>query len=111
MAEYRTENGDATKAFDPDRLIWYGWCTYWTDDWEKIRNTKDVSGIPCCPVCGAYGFQSLASKWFEGAKRFEAEGNPRYVEFVHAFKEQCRGRKGSFMEEYRNWFKEQKNGC
>jgi hypothetical protein len=53
----------------PSSMIWYGLCTYWTDDWSTLSRTGH--GIPCCPFCGAVGFQASAADWWAGAGRFE----------------------------------------
>jgi hypothetical protein len=37
MPQYVTENGQCVNAADPHRGVWYGWCTYWTDDWSKLK--------------------------------------------------------------------------
>lgn len=95
---YNINTGEPTTADDPDRGIWYGLCTYWTDDWAKVAS----GGIPCCPVCESPGFVIDAGEWFDDASQFEANGNPRYVEFVKQSKEQCR-KPLRLLEWYRQW--------
>jgi hypothetical protein len=90
MAAYRTEGGEETTGDNPHRLLWYGSCGYWTDDWEKVRST-DTSGIPNCPVCHAVGYQIRAHEWFRSAEKFERQGHVHYEEFIRAVKEQCGG--------------------
>lgn len=103
----RTLNGDAVSADDPQRGVWYGMCTFWTDDWDKVADGR--GGIPCCPVCGAPGMQATAKVWFSGAAKHQANGNPGYVNFVNQSKEQCK-RPMKFMEWYRQWLIEHPNG-
>jgi len=67
--------------------IWYGSCSYWTDDWDKLKLVGH--GLPVCPCCGAPGFITPTDDWLKGAQRFEDEGHPRYVEFLNDNKERC----------------------
>jgi hypothetical protein len=105
---YHNEKGQPTYPDDPNRLIWYGMCTYWTDDWDHVAGGSGV--IPHCPSCGSPGFQTTAHDWWHGAVRFEAEGrkgfsegpHPGYVEFLGSVREVCTGRDGkSMIEIYR----------
>lgn len=98
-------NGDKCGPEDPKRGIWYGLCTYWTDDWDAVR----AEGIPKCPHCNSVGFQTTAEDWFSGAKRFQAEGNPGYMNFIAQSKEQCK-RPLKFMEWFKQWLIEHPNG-
>ena len=83
--KYRKEDGTNTTNDDPDRLLWYGLCTYWTDDWDKLKTT---SGIPCCPYCLGVGFQITAKNWDSGVDKFNKD-NPKYKEFIESVKEKC----------------------
>ncbi len=83
--------------------LWYGSCSYWTDDWDKLKTTPQ--GIPVCPHCGAPGFITPEADWLKGAQRFEDEGHPRYVEFLNANKEQCLPR--GFLTTYKMWITSQ----
>lgn len=83
MRYVRYDNGDPTTFDDPKRFIWYGVCTYWTDDIDKLSRDR---GIPCCPICRAPGFQAIAVKWFLSAIGF---GGDRYIQFLTEIKEQC----------------------
>lgn len=105
MADIRTLSGESCTADDPERGIWYGLCTYWTDDWNKVRS----GGVPQCPHCGSPGMQTTAKVWFAGAQRFQSEGNPGYMAFIAQSKEQCK-RPMKFMEWFRQWLKEHPNG-
>ena len=68
------KSGNRVKADDPKRMLWYGPCGFWTDDWDKLK----VTPIPCCPHCGSPGFQIEYSKWDSGAEVFERT-HPRYT--------------------------------
>ncbi len=99
--------------------LWYGSCSYWTDDWDKLNvpdgqievtgpggvKTKVRTGVPLCPVCGAPGFVAPVDEWMKGAQRFEDEGHPRYVEFLNANKETCLPR--GFLTSYKMWIASQ----
>lgn len=99
-------NGQPTTGDDETRGIWFGLCTYWTDDWNKVDTSCD---IPQCPKCGSPGFQGTAKEWFDGVKRFQAEGNPGYVAFVAQSMSQCIPRM-KFIDWYRDWLKLHPNG-
>lgn len=68
--------------------IWHGAgeCRFWTDDLTTLQRTP--SGIPCCPN-GHVGFESPAPSWWEGARDYEANGNPGYVAWLQEIKETC----------------------
>lgn len=75
---------------DPDRAVWYGMCSYWTDDWERL---KSANGIPICPHCRSPGFLTDYRTWIEGAAAYaERPGNEDYQEFLLDLKHRCRGR-------------------
>ena len=87
-----------------EQEIWYGFCTYWTNDWDKLGSTpaegedQAISGgIPSCPECGSVGYQMTAEDWKEGIEKYEAEGNAGYGTFIEGLKEQCNG-KTTIME-------------
>ena len=85
QARFQSTSG-VTTCDDPERMIWYGPCMYWTDDWTKVADR----GIPCCPVCGAPGFQMTYYEWFEGAIRFSMDTEqPGYAQWVESIKETC----------------------
>lgn len=67
--------------------VWYGLCGYWTDDWSKLRTVG--SGIPCCPECGAVGFQQSADEWWRQVDAYEAAGHSGYRAKVEADKGKC----------------------
>lgn len=108
---YSDERGRKVGPDDPARMIWYGLCTYWTDDWNHVAG----NGVPHCPHCGSPGFIATARDWLEGALKFEAEGRegqgepgpkPGYVEFLSSFREVCSGRRGpNTLDSYELWVK------
>lgn len=102
-AKYVKENGRHTAHNDPQRLVWYGPCTYWTDDWTKLKSIGP--GIPCCPHCKCPGFQTTYEHWEDGVKGFELNNHPRYEEFVNKTKETCFGRGVDFIKKYEQWLK------
>jgi len=90
MPRYLRENGQRTASNDAKRQVWYGVCTYWTDDWDNI-STVDVIEIPHCPHCGSPGFQTDAFSWFGGASEYD-KTNSGYLKFLVGMKETCHGR-------------------
>jgi hypothetical protein len=91
-----------TVADDPKRLIWYGPCGYWTDDWDKLSPTA----IPCCPHCNTPGYEVEAGEWWENAKVHE-KIHPKYVKFLNVVKERCLS-SISIVQYYEDWLEEQK---
>lgn len=81
-----------------EQEIWYGFCTYWTDEWDSLSATEPVEGeaishgIPCCPKCGSVGYQMTLLDWNEGIEKYEAEGHTGYAAFIEGLKEQCNGK-------------------
>lgn len=108
-AKYLKENGHHTAHNDPNRLVWYSNCSYWTDDWTKLSSVGPGAaigqGIPCCPNCKCPGFQTTFSSWEESSKNYEHSNHPHYQEFLNKSKETCLGRGGSrmFMKNYNEW--------
>lgn len=99
----------STTADDPSRMIWYGMCGYWTDNWDSIG--KVGSGIPCCPECLCPGCQVESKEWDEGAAAFQAKGNPGYVAFLADQKEQCHDEDGlTMIQRYKAWLVLHSNG-
>lgn len=81
-------------------MMWYGLCTYWTDDWSKLSSTgtsigrfseKPMPGIPCCPNCGAVGFQCFVDEWNKSVEEYDKK-EPGYAQFIADMKENCQGR-------------------
>ena len=70
------------------KMIWYGLCTYWTDDWD----TLNLKGIPACPECENPGFQMTVQEWNEGIAKYEVPDNPGYAVFITELKEKCHGK-------------------
>jgi len=78
--------------------IWYGFCTFWTDDWNKLAEIPTwgtgkayTGGIPCCPECGSPGFQMTLQEWNDGIVKFNAK-EPGYAKFINELKNTCHGR-------------------
>ena len=106
--DIRKLNGEPTTHQDPERGLWYGArCTFWTDDWNRVTGVGP--GIPCCPHCGSPGMQITAKDWFDGAARFQREGNTGYVIFLAQSRETCHRGKG-FLAWYKEWLIENPNG-
>jgi hypothetical protein len=104
MTSYqRLKDGRITTADDPERGIFYTTCGFWTDDWDKVSTTV-VASIPCCPKCGLVGFQTTADEWFTGAKKYEDDNHPNYVEFIIESKEICSGPSFNYERAYQDWF-------
>jgi hypothetical protein len=78
--------------------VWYGICSYWTDDLTKLG--RSVSGLPGCPN-GHVGFEIDAPSWWADAERYENDGHPRYVEFLKRKKEFCSPQ--AFIKLYDDW--------
>ena len=89
MPDYRTNSGEPTVETNPDRLVWYGHCSFWTDDWSKLSS---YNGMPCCPSCLSVGFQTTYREWIEGAQYYQSQNNVGYVNFLLLIKERCHGR-------------------
>lgn len=95
MNKYQKDNGDATTSDDPRRMLWFSSnCTYWTDDWMKLKTFGDMpdqprSGVPCCPHCGSPGLQAEAAMWLRSAQVHESNGHPAYFAMVQWQKERC----------------------
>lgn len=84
---------------EKDKEMWYGFCTYWTEDWDKLKflpanpefSSAIQGGVPCCPECGSPGFQMAVIEWNEGIKKFEAKC-PGYAKFIEELREVCHGK-------------------
>ncbi len=75
-----------------EQQIWYGLCTYWTDDWDALTPSPENKGIPTCPECGSVGFQMTRQEWNEGVAKYEADDNPGYTQFINDVKGNCLGK-------------------
>lgn len=93
-----TADGKQTDTKDPNRMVWYGDCGYWTDNWEKLGKTSH--SIPCCPTCKRPGYQGTYLQWILGVKQFDTQEHPGYHHFVlNEGKEAC-GELQKWMEEH-----------
>lgn len=92
--------GAPTHKNDPERAVWYSaGCTYWTDNWRRLGQTRN---IPVCPFCGCVGYIIEMSRWMAEAVKFEEEGHPRYVEFLKQSKEKYHTAGGA-LHQYAKW--------
>ena len=91
--EYFTASGRATTADDPERLLFdSAHCTFWTDDWSKVKTHG--TGIPGCPNCGCPGLQTEAKNWDAGVEGYIQEsGHTHYKDFLDSIKSKCQGRR------------------
>lgn len=83
-----------------EERIWYGFCTFWTDDWGRLGTAAEkvftgrihnTMAIPCCPECGSVGFECDADEWWEGVQLLE-ESEPGYYKFLKGLKNTCHGK-------------------
>lgn len=88
----RQSRGLESAAYDPDEsLLWYGMCTYFTEDWSTLSRTPSIEGrpgIPCCPRCGCVGFQAPASGYWAAVMKHD-ETHPGYLQIVRDNTEYC----------------------
>lgn len=94
-------SGKIVSRINPNKLIWYGRCGYWTDDWNHV----DVISIPCCPACHIVGFQIEAYKWFQEAITYERLGHPKYHQFLLDNRELCFKKTGGLITAYETFRK------
>ena len=99
MGKYYRDDGFSTNETDPERMIWDGQCTFWTDDWSKVKKAD----IPCCTNCSAVGHMTTAKNWFEGVDEFVSEGNPDYRKFIDGLKNKCMGRGVTTSDAWRSY--------
>ena len=102
---------NAVECDDPERLLWYGLCGYWTDDWQKLSQTSGALKIPACPQCNRPGFQMRWCEWFEGVDKFQSVGgNEGYHKYLTEYlRERCLGKpmdSGCMLCAFRNWQKQ-----
>lgn len=97
MVKHLNIEGERVCFDEPERLIWYGNCGFWTDDWDKVSKNE----IPCCPHCGVVGFQMTWTKWKKEIKEFN-KNNPQYLEFMLFHQEQCLPG-NTTIEKYKKW--------
>ena len=85
---------------DPDRVVWYGECLYWTDDWGDFEQES----LPRCPHCGAKGWTIKFRYWEKQAKAYEQASpkNACYWQFLRHTKRCCRRGLG-IVEAFEKW--------
>lgn len=106
--------GKLVEKNDDDRIIWFSiHCSYWTDDFSKLKLTFP-NGIPVCPNCKSLGFQTKYKDWERSAKRYESNDHPRYWEFILSIKEKCvtkmNGKPVSVKLVYKKWLDQMNSG-
>lgn len=114
MPQYRDLQGRKTSATDSNRMVWSSArCTFWTDDWEKLR-AYNSTGIPCCPHCGSPGYESVYASWKRSAERHDREVKEGYSTFLQEMKEKCiqndRGKPVAVKEAFELWKQQGTNG-
>jgi len=58
--------------------------------WDSIDKVSTNRGIPCCPHCGSPLFEMESEEpWWEGARRYEANGHPGYVDMMKWARGRC----------------------
>ena len=83
----KNTNGNAAEI---PKWMWYSTaCSYWTDNFDDLAGTE-YGAIPCCPRCGAVGYQVDLDEWNEGMAHHDGE-DPGYRDFIIELKTTCRG--------------------
>lgn len=78
-------------------LVWYGQCSYWTSNPDKLLY---VFGRPICPICRQMGFMTTLDEWLKGADNYAiTKDHSDYPQFVRTSKETCYN-KLSLIEAY-----------
>lgn len=105
MTKFQDAYGQPTTQDNANRLMWYSTrCTYWTDDWLKLKTSGP--GIPVCPKCGSPGYQSHFNQWDKSARRYDEQAATGYYNFLQDVKEVCLGK--SMSEAFKEWQKDGK---
>ena len=98
-----------TTADDPKRIMWYGPCGYWTDDWSRL--SVPAHGIPQCPICETPGCRISVKEWNDAVASYQSAGHPGYAAFYADQKEQCHDEDGlTMMQRYKEWLVLHPNG-
>jgi hypothetical protein len=105
MTKFQDAYGQSTTQDNPNRQMWYSVrCTYWTDNWSKLKTTGP--GIPVCPVCGSPGYQSDYNQFDKSAKRYNDQAMEGYYIFLQEVKERCLGK--SVQDAFKEWLNDGK---
>lgn len=67
--------------------VWFGGCTYWTEDPAKLVDGPDG---PVCPQCGQPKTPVPADMFHQGNSYLGRQW-PDYVAFVESLREVCHG--------------------
>lgn len=72
-----------------DKRISYGVGCLWWDFINKV-GTTGKSRLPCCPHCRGVLFEMDNEKeFFDGARKYEANGHPGYIEQLLWMRGKC----------------------
>lgn len=74
-----------------ENLIVYGARCVWWDSINKAGQTPPRNGysLPCCPHCSGVLFQQTEEEWWEGVRKYEADGHKGYKDFVDWWRGKC----------------------
>lgn len=87
--------GEMCSADDPDRLVWFGDCGYWTDNWELLYKSGMIQPSYHCPRCNAKLHSFSASIWDEGVENWNSD-YPGYDKWINDNKEVCFGNSSEY---------------
>ena len=77
----------AARAVSAERVVYGARCSWWGSITDVA--TKP-SGLPCCPHCGGVLMEvDNEGVWWTGARRYEADGHPGYVDFLTWLRGRC----------------------
>lgn len=83
--------GEMCLAGDPNRLVWFGDCGYWTDNFDLIFPKGMIGPNYRCPKCNAILRTTFtAFTWTEGADKWNRD-HPGYEKWINDNKEVCFG--------------------
>lgn len=86
MPKHLDDCGSPVAADDPNRLVWYTYCGYWTDDFDTLARV--ALRIPTCPACGVPGMQTEYHNWQNSVDDFD-DRQPGFASFLAAHKGRC----------------------
>lgn len=72
-----------------DTRVVYGARCLWWDSIDKCGRVPG-SGLPGCPHCGSVLYEVPSdAEWWNGARKYEASGNPGYVAMLKWSRGKC----------------------